>query len=602
MVSGGREVMAARTRTAGRHVIVTIGIDRYRHWRPLHNAVSDAKGATDLFKQLGFEEVVPPLLDEQATSTAMRALVSDVLARCLDREDSLVLFYAGHGGTRSQQCGEHDVRTGYLIPVDGFDEGDRFMSWIELEPWLRRVSKLPPKHILVILDACETGIALAGAVNWGRNTGSFGQQPFGAANQKMSRLLITSASEGEVAMDNGPRDGHSLFTGCLLEALTGGDVRHHAHGGRLNTIGSELGHYVRYCVQSYSGRAGSVQTPNVGRFDRDRQGEMLIPLLVEPATSEHTRAPSASESVELRPSQSIMETARPLTHAGASRRWRAPALRSLRPVAAMLVCLGLAGLAYSEGCGVPADSTWTPRALVRLDASVEAAPTSDAAGAAPTEIAVTPGPAGTPLAEAAAPRNVAPAVAMRAPMAPARSVALRRATPAAGAPPSSAPRMEREDAPPPVEHGKRGVASSVCPTEIRANKAARVTWNSATKVVPAILDLPCGVEVSLLLQKDHFRAVTRLVTATRDKTWLGVRLYKKYARVSISSTPSGADIHAGAQRATTPTTIQLPEGEAVTVTLTKQGYEDGLQKLFPTEGRRVHLTLTKLASGSTGPR
>jgi hypothetical protein len=62
--SEGRDIVLASATPltgAGRSVIVTIGIDRYRHWRALDNAVGDALGAAALFERLGFAHVVPPL-------------------------------------------------------------------------------------------------------------------------------------------------------------------------------------------------------------------------------------------------------------------------------------------------------------------------------------------------------------------------------------------------------------------------------------------------------------------------------------------------------------------------------------------------------------
>ncbi|MEO7730124.1 MAG: caspase family protein, partial [Kofleriaceae bacterium] len=164
MNSGRDVVMApapvAPVAPAGRNVVVAIGIDRYRdrRWSGLRNAVSDAVGAAQAFKQLGFEEVVPPLLDELATGDAIDQLVTDELARELRPEDSLVVFYAGHGGVRSQTVGVHEVNTGHLIPADA---GETYASWIELKPWLEKIARLPPQHILVILDACKAGIALS---------------------------------------------------------------------------------------------------------------------------------------------------------------------------------------------------------------------------------------------------------------------------------------------------------------------------------------------------------------------------------------------------------------------------------------------------------
>src|ERR1044071_7689085 len=75
----------------GGKVMAAIGIDRYRAWPVLDNAVNDALGAIDVFQQLGFE-ALPSLLKEAATAEAIRRLVIDDLATFGGGDDRLVLF------------------------------------------------------------------------------------------------------------------------------------------------------------------------------------------------------------------------------------------------------------------------------------------------------------------------------------------------------------------------------------------------------------------------------------------------------------------------------------------------------------------------------
>jgi formylglycine-generating enzyme required for sulfatase activity len=262
------------TTGSGRRVIAVIGIDRYDHWPRLSNAVRDASGAEALFRRLGFEEVTAPVLDERATGKAIQSLVTDDLT-VLGPEDSLVLFYAGHGGTRKHRLGGEEIRTGYLIPVDASSSPDRGSTWVELEGWLRAVSLLPAKHILVVLDACHSGIALDPIIKW-RDIGSWQDTPLSTLQARRSRRIITSALDDQVALDSGPVHGHSLFTGCLIEGLTDGIRR---SGSRVTT-GSELGLYLQRRVQTYP---HSRQTPDFGTFAFDDRGEMVIPLAIEDA-------------------------------------------------------------------------------------------------------------------------------------------------------------------------------------------------------------------------------------------------------------------------------------------------------------------------------
>jgi uncharacterized caspase-like protein len=251
---------------AGRNIVVSIGIDRYKHRPPLANAVRDAIAASRLFQRMGFEEVTAPLLDHRATAQAIQALVTDDLA-ALGSRDNLVLFYAGHGATRKHQLDDRVIRTGYLVPVDA---QDKVATWVEMEGWLRAVSRLPPRHILVVLDSCHSGIALDPVMHWHDHRSS-GGEPLATLTARRSRRVITSALADEIACDHGPMPGHSLFTGCLIEVLGRGCEP--GHGGMVT--GSELALHVQRRVTSYP---HARQTPDFGTFALDDRGEMTFPV------------------------------------------------------------------------------------------------------------------------------------------------------------------------------------------------------------------------------------------------------------------------------------------------------------------------------------
>ena len=197
----------------GRQRIAVMGIDRYAGWKRLHNAVNDAQGILHLFSQLGFESIGPPLFDEAATGEALRRLATDELAT-LSVEDSLVLFFAGHGTTLTRTFfGGASVKDGYLIPVDGAQPGGGTGSWLRLDSWLADVTRSPAKHILVLLDACHSGIAHGPIIRW-RSRGATGprREPLERLRARRSRRIVTSALDDQVAMDGGPVPGHSLFT------------------------------------------------------------------------------------------------------------------------------------------------------------------------------------------------------------------------------------------------------------------------------------------------------------------------------------------------------------------------------------------------------
>lgn len=262
---------------AGRHVVVVIGIDHYAAWHHLGNAVNDARGTADAFRRLGFAEH-PGLFDGDATRDALHALVTDDL-RSLGVNDSLVVFFAGHGASVPQILDGTEVNTGYLIPVDAENREGRVASWIRLDHWLADLARLPPRHILVIIDACHGGVALdairtrgvAPAAARTRDVLAAAEDAASPPALRLSRQVIVSALAGQLALDGGPTPGHSLFTGCLLEALHHGLRR----GGDPTASGSEIGVYLQKQLARYP---DARQTPGIRRFDFDDGGELTVPL------------------------------------------------------------------------------------------------------------------------------------------------------------------------------------------------------------------------------------------------------------------------------------------------------------------------------------
>ena len=252
----------------GKSYVVAIGIDRYQAWGRLHNAVQDARGVAQAFERLGFESRMSPLLDQQATADALRRLVADDL-RTLQQDDSLVLFFAGHGHNTVIEAGGARETTGYLIPCDGDQPGGRTSSWLRIDVWLNEVAKLPPRHILVILDACHSGLALPPVARF-RGSSRHLPEQVERLRARRSRRVITSAHDDEQALDSGPVAGHSLFTGYLIKALAG-----EMEGITGFATGTEIGAYVQGKVMRYH---GSRQTPDLGALALDDRGELVITL------------------------------------------------------------------------------------------------------------------------------------------------------------------------------------------------------------------------------------------------------------------------------------------------------------------------------------
>lgn len=168
-------------------------------------------------------------------------------------------------------------------------------SCVRLDDWLRGLARLPPRHILVILDCCGSGIALAPRYRRGgqtvMSTRAHGADMDALAPLRMlrSRRVITSALDAQAAIDVGPRPGHSLFTGCLVNAIAGElftQVR------RSAVASSELFHHVRADMWRHSQLQ---QTPDFGALPCDERGELIL----EQPTSSHAphRSPTSASRI-----------------------------------------------------------------------------------------------------------------------------------------------------------------------------------------------------------------------------------------------------------------------------------------------------------------
>ena len=272
----------------GRSLIVTIGINDYANWQKLKNAVQDAVGFQQaLVEKLGFQAPIPPLIDSAATRDAIEFLIKDQLRDVLEEDDSLVLFFAGHGHTRVEEHSE----TGFIVPVGARrpDTKEYWSDYIRLSHWLEEIAELPARHILVILDSCHSGFALGKAALTFRDAIRYQKDLI----HRRSRKVITSAQREQPALDGGPIPGHSLFTGTLINGFSWGEAD--LEGNGLIT-GSELGLFVQQKVAQAS---NSAQTPDFGSFHLDDRGEMVFSLRNQSFEALKARAFSALKTGQL---------------------------------------------------------------------------------------------------------------------------------------------------------------------------------------------------------------------------------------------------------------------------------------------------------------
>lgn len=248
----------------GKSWAVVIGIDDYQKAPRLKYAVADARAMATVLRQQGFH--VAELYNRQATKAAVEGELSDKLVDRVGEQDRVVIFYAGHGETKTVKGGK---TMGYLLPVEGQQEalGQTAVSMGRIK---ELADALPSKQVLFLVDVCYGGIA----GNQFRST----LPPMSVAYLKQitrerGRQLITAGGPDQQAMES-PEWGHSVFTYYLLEGLGKGLAD-------LNDDGiipaSELYSYLDSRVFSAAQLKGHVQRPELWSLAAEKGEFVFLP-------------------------------------------------------------------------------------------------------------------------------------------------------------------------------------------------------------------------------------------------------------------------------------------------------------------------------------
>jgi hypothetical protein len=138
----------------GNNYLLLIGINDYRNWNPLHNAVKDCRDiAETLTTYYQFEpDKVITLFNENATRENILETLEG-LQEMITSEENLLIYYAGHGYY------DDFSRLGYWVPVDArLNKIPDFIRNSTIHDYLRTIDT---KHTLLIADACYAGSLFA---------------------------------------------------------------------------------------------------------------------------------------------------------------------------------------------------------------------------------------------------------------------------------------------------------------------------------------------------------------------------------------------------------------------------------------------------------
>jgi formylglycine-generating enzyme required for sulfatase activity len=185
---------------SGRRYALIIGNNAYP-WKPLKNAVNDAKDLAAELPSIGFAPENITLVTD-ANLLAMQKAGIDFLQK-LRSDDLAFVFYSGHG---VEVHGEN-----YLVPTDfpaDATELDVQYRAFSAQQFLRNLEASPARARIMILDACRDNPLRAARSASG-----------GLARMDGSGTLIVFATGSGRTADDNSSGRNGLFTSRLLRAL-----------------------------------------------------------------------------------------------------------------------------------------------------------------------------------------------------------------------------------------------------------------------------------------------------------------------------------------------------------------------------------------------
>ena len=188
----------------GKHYGLMIGNNDYKYIPKLQTARKDASEVEKVLReQYGFETRL--LLD--ATRMAILNAINELRKR-LREEDSLLIYYAGHGDF------DRIADKAYWLPVDA--ERDNPTNWIMSDDITTNIKRMASKHILIVSDSCYSETFVRRVVT-DLSTKTDRESFIKRMLEKMSRTLMSSGGN-EPVLDSGG-SGHSVFAEAFLKGL-----------------------------------------------------------------------------------------------------------------------------------------------------------------------------------------------------------------------------------------------------------------------------------------------------------------------------------------------------------------------------------------------
>jgi uncharacterized caspase-like protein len=239
-----------------------IGNSDYSHMEKLKTPTNDARAIADLL-QSRYQFKVKLLID--ATHDQI-AVAMDEYHRTLTDADRLLIYYAGHGGSKNIP-----TEVGFWAAVD--TDPDSMSSWLSATSVADAISQIRARHILVVADSCvssaitHTDSTIVGHGDDERSTA--------IRWHHSARMVLTSGENEPVVDGNSPDPAHSLFAYQFINVLRQNDIL---------LSGEKLALEVSSRISAAARRNGLKETPTYSNLQdpQDKGGDFFFVPVTRP--------------------------------------------------------------------------------------------------------------------------------------------------------------------------------------------------------------------------------------------------------------------------------------------------------------------------------
>jgi hypothetical protein len=201
---------------------VVIGINKYKNLPSLKYATNDAR---EFYRYLTEVNKIPKdhiwlFMDEEATLDKIRSTLATSLRRSAGKDDTVIIFLAGHGATEKDATSpDGDGLEKYILPHNA-DPKDLYTTALPMGEIARIFQRINSERLVFISDTCYSGasggrtIPVVGARM--NVSGAFLER----LSQGKGRVILTASDANEVSTEKDELK-HGVFTYYLLEGLRG---------------------------------------------------------------------------------------------------------------------------------------------------------------------------------------------------------------------------------------------------------------------------------------------------------------------------------------------------------------------------------------------